>query len=129
MTFMEAVKASSDRGVKIRLKGHTGFSAAWINGRLSWVHGDHGYSGEVLISWDVLGGEWEIVPTPPRQYDFAEAYKMMKGGKWMKLGETGTPQRFKDDYLIVFMSQLAYVYDEPCFSAKDIDGKWIEVQI
>lgn len=81
MTFFEAIAHLRENGGRVALVNKYGSpsEAAWCDGVMQWVN-----------SWlpvascpTTIDGEWFIVQPPPKSYTFAEAYAMMKAGKWM----------------------------------------------
>lgn len=78
MTFWEAIEEAR-KGKKICFRSNSLWDAVWKDLRLVWAFNN----SNVEIHQQYLDGNWSVVEGPPKLYSFAEAYKMMKAGKWM----------------------------------------------
>lgn len=130
MKFWEAVEAARKTGCMIKVKAaglqSAGCTAIW-NDTLGLVWKIDGQRVPILDIY--LDANCEIVPVPPKEYSFAEAYKMMKAGKWMKRADN--QQNFGNRSVggmwycsgspIIGVSGLS-------FTSSDYEARWIEVK-
>lgn len=98
MTLIEAWNAAfCNRTVK-----HGSRKAVIYGKSLRWVGESGSYDDLVPVAEGLLDG-WELVPEPPKRYDFEKALAMMRQGKWMRpVGGNG------------------------CYNARSESGKWLE---
>lgn len=124
MKFFEAVEIARKTGKKIKHVNSVD-EARWINDRLVWQCGD-----TVLVYSHNLDADWQVIEPPPKQYTFAEAYEMMKAGKWMKVSCISQAYRYHNSAGWVWCKDIAtnsMGLDFITFSPYMIESKWEEV--
>lgn len=120
MKFFEAVEIARKTGKKIKHVNSVD-EARWINDRLVWQCGD-----TVLVYSHNLDADWQVIEPPPKQYTFAEAYEMMKEGKWMKVVGGVDCRTHIGCWLIKQVGCLVtYKFDR--IPIQEIESKWEEV--
>jgi len=120
MKMFEAIEVARKTGKKIRRgKDH----AVWFDDKLIW----EGIRTCVMFSNVNLDADWEVVEPPPKEYDFGEAYQMMKAGKWMRpVGNTLEHACLSGEWRCRNSSSHCTSCN-PYLCWKHIDSKWIEV--
>ena len=120
MKMFEAIEVARKTGKKIRRgKDH----AVWFDDKLIWED----IRTYVMVSNVNLDADWEVVEPPPKEYDFTEAYRMMKEGKWMRpVGNTLEHACLSGEWRCRNSSSHCTSCN-PYLCWKHIDSKWIEV--
>ena len=120
MKFWEAVEVARKMGKKISFKQGV---AEWSSTRnaLVWIRS----SDQVVFLDDVvLDADWQVIEPPPKEYDFAEAYQMMKAGRWMKPVYSACPRTYQDKtWWRRAMGEMRIDNNLPLGY---IDSKWVE---
>lgn len=125
MKFFEAVEIARKTGKTIKRNGVD--IAKWDSSKLIW----ESTKDYVLLFDHNLDADWQVIEPPPKQYTFAEAYEMMKDGKWMRM-VSGINQAFR------YHNSVGWVWCKDIatnsmglgfvtFSPDMIDAKWEEV--
>jgi len=122
MKFFKAVRIARETGKVIR--NSDGDRARWVDNHLEWVNP----SDIAVAVYDChLDDNWEVETPPPKEYTFAEAYQMMKAGKWME-SATGYQRMHCNGIWCVANVDVSIGLRPHNFSSYEIDSKWIEVQ-
>ena len=79
MNLVEAYEC----GKRVRHPEAPGRTASRVAGSLRWLDKEGCADTYVTVDIGTLHG-WELVPEPPKRYDFVEALAMMRQGKWMR---------------------------------------------
>lgn len=119
MKFWEAVEVARRTGKKIKRTGSTDV-ASWVNNKLMWNCTD-----TVMVYEHNIASDWQVIEPPPKEYDFAEAYRMMKDGKWMKPVDSACKRTYQDKaWWVKVIGELRLDDNLPL---SYIESKWIEV--
>lgn len=121
MKFWEAVEVARKTGKKIN-RGRS--IAIWLVNRLIWEC----TKANVPVSDYNLDYDWQVIEPPPKEYDFAEAYQMMKAGKWMKPLGTYECRAYVDGYWRIKNIGCDVDFMSDRIPVNHIEAKWIEVQ-
>lgn len=118
MNGIEALYEAYKNGKKVRPK-KWGFTSIICNLKYKWV--DFQNNNNFIFSYQDLLDEWEIYEAPPKEVDFAEAFKALSKHKTIKSIVTNNTFQVEkcDDYDSTKFSILRYIRD------REIDGKWI----
>lgn len=79
------------------------------------------------IASESIDADWQVIEPPPKEYDFAEAYQMMKAGKWMQ-SHLGYQRRFYEGIWQIRSKWGVVSHIPHAINACEIEDKWIEVQ-
>ncbi len=125
MKFWEAVEVARRMGVKV-LCVSTKQVALWKYEEFIWEKGDR-----IALVPGHLDADWRVIEPPP-EYSFAEAYQMMKQGKWMKPNgsmdcRTQADGQPHGKWLVRQVGCLA-TYQFDCFPVAFIESKWTEAK-
>lgn len=131
MNLWEAI-AEAKKGKTIR-QLPSRHCAKWNGVELRWST-PH-CSDTVDLHKGVTDCDWEVVPPePPKEYDFGEAYKMMKAGRWMRPLGYKQVRRWAEGPGIIGRWQAFWEFDGSrienldgiAFTPCEIEWKWAE---
>jgi hypothetical protein len=102
--------------------------ARWMNGALYWVCHNGDLGEPVKCNDTVLYNSWDLVPEPPKRYDFVEALAMMRQGKWMR--PVGTAYWFSRNLAGVWVERgvAAETHEAMSITLSNTDQMWEERQ-
>lgn len=123
MKFFEAVEIARKTGKSIQANG--GGVAYWDGLYLRWEPRETRHN--VLLSKYNLDEDWQVIEPPPKEYDFTEAYRMMKEGKWMRPVGNTLEHACRSGEWRCRSSSNYYATCNPYLHWKHIESKWIEV--
>ena len=126
MKFFEAVEIARKTGKAIK-NGNEVASWKYSTDALHW----ESTGAFVLIDGVKIDADWQVIEPPP-EYSFAEAFAMMKQGKWMKPNgsmdcRTQADGQPHGKWLVRQVGCLA-AYQFDCFPVAFIESKWTEAK-
>lgn len=124
MKFFEAVEIARKTGKKIgtKLYEHYGNVSEWRGGTLVWENS----SQFVFIDENVIDADWQVIEPPPKLYTFAEAYEMMKAGKWMIATSTKVMYTMANGVIEYKYSDSQIIHSSAYISIDSINSQWQE---
>jgi len=130
MNLSDAVYHSRMNGVTVVNHGK---KAKWFghvtNGCFYWLKEDGSAGATVYVNDVSCNDKWEVAPKPPKEYDFAEAFEMMKKGTWMVPPDFDLQEPMSiryEKWHVFFPNGNIATIGPRLFSQRMIEGNWTE---
>jgi len=123
MKYWEAFDIARKTGKRVQTQHGT--HAKWHGTKMVFCIA---HSEVPLRDW-VMDAEWSVVEEPQKEYDFPEAYAMMKKGAWMRPVDHNVAYTCHGRHWTCrCVNNIDRVSEEPFIGWRHLDAKWVESQ-